>query len=466
MEKGFLNRVEDNATVQVWSERIQQEKGDSLTVGHESELWDFTRISAAQNDLRELKEIWNSWGNEDKQLLYHNYGDLPYLLDIKVDEYLLRAITQFWNPAYSCFTFGEVDLVPTVEEYTTLFRCPRFQTDKAYSRFANVPTFSKRLMNITGMSEQWVTTRIKQKGDCKCIPWKHLRDLILAHPDKKKRIDVFALSVYGLVIFPKVLGHVEDAVSDLFDKLDKGITPVPAILAETFRSLNACRRAGEGRFVGCAQLLLSWFHCHFWKREKTSCKIFFENYSPLEELASTPRRDDLSGEKWMAILQNLQGKDVVWKAPWMITDEILYRCGGFDWVPLLGIWGAVGYAPLLVVRQYQSRQFIPATHGLAQCEFSYKDDNYKKRVREISDAWTQTRKMKRLAMGPTVTPEYNQWWAKRINDNIPVPIQGNTRPIEEQLQVIPTELEIIKQDFERKSRELGKRIEQLEEEKM
>ncbi|MFQ6635209.1 hypothetical protein Gotur_011958 [Gossypium turneri] len=36
------------------------------------------------------------------------------------------------------------------------------------------------------------------------------------------------------------------------DQLDRRVTPVPAILAETFRSLNACRRTGEGRFIGCA----------------------------------------------------------------------------------------------------------------------------------------------------------------------------------------------------------------------
>ncbi|MBA0789025.1 hypothetical protein Gotri_006929 [Gossypium trilobum] len=29
--------------------------------------------------------------------------------------------------------------------------------------------------------------------------------------------DVFALSIYGLVIFPKALGHIDEAVSDLFD---------------------------------------------------------------------------------------------------------------------------------------------------------------------------------------------------------------------------------------------------------
>ncbi|MFQ6631088.1 hypothetical protein Gotur_009902 [Gossypium turneri] len=60
----------------------------------------------------------------------------------------------------------------------------------------------------------------------------------------------------------------------------------------------------------------------------------------------------------MAILQILQEDDVEWKAPWMVPDEILYRCGDFDWVPLLGIWGAVRYTPLLVLRQYRSRQFI------------------------------------------------------------------------------------------------------------
>ncbi|MFQ6670568.1 hypothetical protein Gotur_035429 [Gossypium turneri] len=192
MEKGFLDKVKDNATVQTWSE----------------------------------------WNNEVKQLFYSGYGDLPYLLDIKVDKYLIHAIAQFWNPAYSCFTFGGVDLVPTVEEYIALLHCPKLQVDKAYSRAVNVPTFLKKLMNITGMSEQWVVARIKQKGDSKFV-------------------------------FPKALGHIDEAVTDLFGRLDKRVTPVPTILAETFRSLNECRRAGEGKFIRCAQLLLAWFYNHF-----------------------------------------------------------------------------------------------------------------------------------------------------------------------------------------------------------
>ncbi|MFQ6660619.1 hypothetical protein Gotur_029065 [Gossypium turneri] len=110
-------------------------------------------------------------------------------------------------------------------------------------------------MNITGMSEQWVTARIKQKGDSKCIPWKILKDLILAHPDVRKKVDVFALSIYGLVMFPKTLGHVDEEVTDLFDRL--------------FRSLNACR--------------------HFWRVDKVSYRVFSESYSLLREIVATPR---------------------------------------------------------------------------------------------------------------------------------------------------------------------------------
>ncbi|MFQ6664723.1 hypothetical protein Gotur_031736 [Gossypium turneri] len=148
-----------------------------------------------------------------------------------------------------------------MEEYTALLHCPRLQVDKAYSRAAYVPAFWKKLMNITGMIEQWIMTRIKQKGECKCIPWKNLRNLILAHLDGKKKVDVFALSIYG--------------------------------------------RAGEGRFIGCAQLLIAWFHSHFWKVDKVSYRVFSRHYSLLKEIAATPRRDDISEENWIAILQNL-----------------------------------------------------------------------------------------------------------------------------------------------------------------
>ncbi|MBA0878808.1 hypothetical protein Goshw_026652, partial [Gossypium schwendimanii] len=71
-------------------------------------------------------------------------------------------------------------------------------------------------------------------------------------------------------------------------------------------------------------------------------------------------------------------------------------------------------------------------------------------------------------MGVKVTKRklYSEWWVKRINDNIPGPSSEDSHSIEEILRVVPFELEIIKQDFERRNAELEKKIEQMEEEKV
>ncbi|MBA0716229.1 hypothetical protein Golax_015074 [Gossypium laxum] len=49
------------------------------------------------------------------------------------------------------------------------------------------------------------------------------------------------------------------------------------------------------------------------------------------------------------------------------------------------------------------------------------------------------------------TPEYNGWWSKKVNDNILEPSQEGIRSMEKHLQVVPSELEIIKQDFEKRN---------------
>ncbi|MFQ6653617.1 hypothetical protein Gotur_024926, partial [Gossypium turneri] len=64
------------------------------------------------------------------------------------------------------------------------------------------------------------------------------------------------------------------------------------------------------------------------------------------------------------------------------------------------------------------------------------------------------------------THKYNEWWVKRINDNVPKPSLENSQSIEEHLRVVPSELEIIKKNFERRNVELEKKIEQMEEEKI
>ncbi|MBA0729813.1 hypothetical protein Golax_023155, partial [Gossypium laxum] len=55
-----------------------------------------------------------------------------------------------------------------------------------------------------------------------------------------------------------------------------------------------------------------------------------------------------------------------------------------------------------------------------------------------------------------VTPEYNEWWSKRVNDNSPCLREEDVRPVEEYLQVVPSEIEIInlKMDYKKLRRSI------------
>ncbi|GMI80449.1 hypothetical protein HRI_001715100 [Hibiscus trionum] len=92
MENQFLDKVEGNLGVRKWSEETQRQKGDNLLEGEKPEFGDSTNIRSTQNQLQELKEIWNQWDETNKQLFYDSYGDLPYLLDVNIDKALFRAL--------------------------------------------------------------------------------------------------------------------------------------------------------------------------------------------------------------------------------------------------------------------------------------------------------------------------------------------------------------------------------------
>ncbi|KAG8496456.1 hypothetical protein CXB51_009049 [Gossypium anomalum] len=240
MEELIIQTTEKNFVVRDWSLKIQKEKGDSLVEGCIANLPEHVTVN---------------WDSDTKGIFVERYGDIANLIAINVDKKLIQAMVRFWDPAYQCFTFNQEDMTPTIEEYAALLRINNVQFYKIYVKEPKPMTFKKKLMRLTDMIDTWAKKQIKKKNETSCIPWFSLRNLVLNHPDMLKRVNLFALAIYGLIVFPRVLRHIEVAVVDFFEKLKQGINPVPTILAETFRSLSICRRKGEGHFIGCAQLL-------------------------------------------------------------------------------------------------------------------------------------------------------------------------------------------------------------------
>ncbi|MFQ6655918.1 hypothetical protein Gotur_026253, partial [Gossypium turneri] len=239
-------------------------------------------------------------------------------------------------------------------------------------------TFKKKLMKLTGMTDTWTEKQIKKKNEVSSVPWFSLWELVQNHPDVLKRVDLFALAVYGLIVFPKVLGHIEVAVVDFFEKLRQRINPVPTILAETFRSLNNCRKKGERRFIGCVQLLNDWIFSHFWKVKRTPFHMFSKTFAPSE-----------------AHLEKGWPKDV--------TEQY---------------WGGVGYAPLMVQRQFVLRQFVPVTDGLAQLKFAFTGEGYMKRLLDTTNSWRKIYLMELALYADTITVDYDIWRQRRVNSQL------------------------------------------------
>ena len=69
-----------------------------------------------------------------------------------------------------------------------------------------------------------------------------LKEVIVNLFDQKKAQDVYALAIYGLIIFPKTLGYVEAVVIDFFSRLCYNINPASAIIIKIIYALNICKK--------------------------------------------------------------------------------------------------------------------------------------------------------------------------------------------------------------------------------
>ena len=123
----------------------------------------------------------------------------------------------------------------------------------------------------------------KLKGKNECVQSDFLEGYIVQNKHDDRVIDIFALVVYGTLIFPQSPGYVDAAIVDLIKQVDNQVNPIPVIIVETFRSLNYCRRNREGSLVGCAQLLYIWIRSHFWGKCEASFRFWMSTMIPVRE---------------------------------------------------------------------------------------------------------------------------------------------------------------------------------------
>ena len=98
------------------------------------------------------------------------------------------------------------------------------------------------LAKILKVKPHTIDVYLVQKENHRGLPWNIIRDFIQEHLHEEDGIVAFVLSIYGLVIFSRMLGYIEMEMVDTFEQIQHGSNPSLAILVETFRSLNYCHR--------------------------------------------------------------------------------------------------------------------------------------------------------------------------------------------------------------------------------
>jgi hypothetical protein len=170
----------------------------------------------------------------------------------------IRALIHFWDPDYRCFTFEDVDMVPTIEEYGVLTEFPE-DIHKVYFH-QKIEDTIEELAKLLGIQQM---SLYREKNNYGGLRWKRLEELLIAkksNPCAKLEVyRILALGIFGLILCPSTAGIVSVEAANLFIEYEKTkINPSAEILAETFLTLNHCKKTGKGSMRCCVPLLFIW----------------------------------------------------------------------------------------------------------------------------------------------------------------------------------------------------------------
>uniref|UniRef100_A0A2N9F0N4 DUF7745 domain-containing protein n=1 Tax=Fagus sylvatica TaxID=28930 RepID=A0A2N9F0N4_FAGSY len=292
-----------------------------------------------------MRHWWTLLGEDDHADIVGIFGKFPPFMRLQVDRGLLEALASFWDPTHCCFSIGEVDLVPTLEEYAELL-----QLDSPFSETPVIPIQGPR-SNRCLEKYLGLTTAVLRPE--------------IARPEETWRKANISLGFADEVLLSEIdLGVIPLVFSE-------GRSIIPAILCETVRSLSYCRRQGEGVPMFCTQLLQLWFCSHLRHFYRLQTPYHFERHT-VSQTVNIALPFTGNSRDWALYLLDLPLGEWSWKVTW---GPAVWRpwthCALFDGVPLPGVWGCTGYYPSLALRQFGGVQYPPRLGDLDAVTFDY-----------------------------------------------------------------------------------------------
>ncbi|XP_050908879.1 uncharacterized protein LOC127122616 [Lathyrus oleraceus] len=323
-----------------------------------------------------------------------NYGNLLSILNQRVDHTTLVTLAQFYDLPLRCFTFQDFQLAPMLEEFERLVRIPMKNKPLFEGIDESLPL--EIIASMLHMDEKEVEANLETKGNTKGFSLSFL--LERAHTLLKAEswdacYSAIVLAIYGIVLFPNMDGFIDMVVICVFLTGN----PIPTLLADVYYYMSHSYTKKKGMIACCAPLLYQWF---------------------LEHLPKTGAWVEQTDVSWPQRLGSLRSEDLSRYSKEYINMDIIFSCGDFPNLPLMGTQVYVNSNPVLSLRQLgYAMEGPPEARSLEAfllLDFGVENPSLFQRIKE---AWKNVNRKGRTDLGRAngITKEpYFHWVKERV----------------------------------------------------
>ncbi|KAH1232807.1 hypothetical protein GmHk_09G025381 [Glycine max] len=264
----------------------------------------FYQVKVKSLGITSLKELGQLMGQLQWQAFRKVYGKICDQAMVEVSTEAIASLAQYYDQPLRCFTFGDFQLSPMVEELEEILGCP-LGGRRPYLFSGFHPSLA-RISKIVQISAQELDHRKQVENGVVGIPRKYLEAKARIFTGKGEWapfIDILALLIFGGVLFPNVDGLVDLAAIDAFLAYhDHKESPVVAMLADLYDTFDRRCEKSSTRIVCCTPALYVWLVSHLFRQEvRHAC--------PLESHRSCMEK---GGANWDQLLANKEGASVNW----------------------------------------------------------------------------------------------------------------------------------------------------------